>query len=309
MKKLIVSLVLLLATAACTATPKVAAPAKPEMIAGEDYDEYAGADSYANSGDHADSMYYKHPDFFNLTSTDTLTILPKFKTMQQTTEWSCGNAAANMALNYLGITNYTEMQIAEMVNSSTDMDVQGAKPGSADNFYEYGTNVKQLYDFYSQVEGINIYATSYKADYTDTDLITTEDGFSPNAIGNLFPTFSSSSLYASENSDATEAWVEDAKDSYFVKMIVDNLKNDRLMLVEWSDWDGHWTTIIGYDTVGTPGIGDDVIIFADSYDTSDHWQDGYRIYPAERFFYMWNDRNVAMKPYQLQPFITVERTK
>ena len=30
-----------------------------------------------------------------------------------------------------------------------------------------------------------------------------------------------------------------------------------------------------------------MIIVADSYDTTDHNQDGYGIYPAERFFYNW----------------------
>ena len=78
-------------------------------------------------------------------------------------------------------------------------------------------------------------------------------------------------------------------------------------MVEWGDWDGHWVSIIGYDNNGTPSTGDDTLIFADPYDTSDHWQDGYAIFPLERFFYMWQDRKVAPKPYQLQPFIVVDK--
>jgi hypothetical protein len=89
--------------------------------------------------------------------------------------------------------------------------------------------------------------------------------------------------------------VDDAKDSYFVKWVVGNLKAERPIMVEWGDWDGHWQAIIGYDTQGTPGIGDDVIIFADPYDTSDSWQDGYYYYPAERWFYMWQDRAVLLR--------------
>ena len=50
-------------------------------------------------------------------------------------------------------------------------------------------------------------------------------------------------------------------------------------------WGGHWQTIIGYDTMGTETTQDDVIIVADSYDTTDHCQDGYGIYGAERFYY------------------------
>ena len=49
-----------------------------------------GADSVERAGDQKDSPYFKHPDFYNMKSTDTLTLLPKFKTIQQTSEWSCG---------------------------------------------------------------------------------------------------------------------------------------------------------------------------------------------------------------------------
>jgi hypothetical protein len=94
-----------------------------------------------------------------------------------------------------------------------------------------------------------------------------------------------------------------------VKWVTGNLKANRPIMVEWGDWDGHWQAIIGYDTNGTAGIGDDVIIFADPYDTSDSWQDGYYYYPAERWFYMWSDRAVAPKPYQIQPFVIVEPVK
>ena len=36
-------------------------------------------------------------------------------------------------------------------------------------------------------------------------------------------------------------------------------------------------------------FGDDVLIVADPYDTSDHYQDGYYTVPAERFFWMWRE--------------------
>ncbi len=57
------------------------------------------------------------------------------------------------------------------------------------------------------------------------------------------------------------------------------------ILVGWNDWGGHWQVIIGYDTMGTAYEGDDVIIVADSFDTTDHNQDGYGVYGAERFIY------------------------
>ena len=287
-------------------TTKDAIQSKPEMIKGLDYNEYAGADAYNNAGDNLNSKFYKAPDFYNMMSDDQITIIPKFKTMQQTTEWSCGNVTALMVLENLGIKGFTEMQLAEMMGSSVDKDVEGAKPGSANNFFEYGTNVKQLYDFFSTQKDLKVLETSYIANLKAEDLTSENDGLSTADFGNIKPTFSSSSLYASENSDTTEAWVEDAKDSYFVKWLTGHLKEGRPIMVEWGDWDGHWQAIIGYDNNGTPSIGDDVLVFADPYDTSDHWQDGYYFYPLERWFYMWQDRKVAPKPYQLQPYIVVD---
>ena len=287
-------------------TIKDAIQSKPEMIKGLDYNEYAGADAYNNAGDNLNSKFYKAPDFYNMVSDEQITIIPKFKTMQQTTEWSCGNVTALMVLENLGIKGFTEMQLAEMMGSSVDKDVEGAKPGSANNFFEYGTNVKQLYDFFSTQKDLKVLETSYIANPKAEDLTSENDGLSTADFGNIKPTFSSSSLYASENSDTTEAWVEDAKDSYFVKWLTGHLKEGRPIMVEWGDWDGHWQAIIGYDNNGTPSIGDDVLVFADPYDTSDHWQDGYYFYPLERWFYMWQDRKVAPKPYQLQPYIVVD---
>ena len=287
-------------------TTKDAIQSKPEMIKGLDYNEYAGADAYNNAGDNLNSKFYKAPDFYNMVSDDQITIIPKFKTMQQTTEWSCGNVTALMVLENLGIKGFTEMQLAEMMGSSVDKDVEGAKPGSANNFFEYGTNVKQLYDFFITQKDLKVLETSYIANPKAEDLTSENDGLSTADFGNIKPTFSSSSLYASENSDTTEAWVEDAKDSYFVKWLTGHLKEGRPIMVEWGDWDGHWQAIIGYDNNGTPSIGDDVLVFADPYDTSDHWQDGYYFYPLERWFYMWQDRKVAPKPYQLQPYIIVD---
>jgi len=297
-----------------TAAAAAAAPAekpKPQMIEPKsDIDEAGGADAYGNGGDHPDSKYYVNPDFYNMKSDDNLTILSHFKTFQQTSEWSCGNATTLMVLEHFGIDRYDEYEIAELSGSDVDFDTAGSKPGSANNFPEYGTSVDDIVKFFNTIGGFKIVQTSYKSDYKASDLIQEGDTSVPSADwGNLPGTFNSVSLYASDNDPNTDKWVDDAKDSYFVKWVVGNLKAERPIMVEWGDWDGHWQAIIGYDTQGTPGIGDDVIIFADPYDTSDSWQDGYYYYPAERWFYMWQDRAVAPKPYQLQPFVIVEPVK
>ncbi len=290
---------------------KAVAKAKPQMIEPKsDIDEYGGADYYDNAGDHPDSKYYVNPDFYNMKSDDELTIISNFKTFHQTSEWSCGNAMTLMVLEHFGIDDYSEWDIAVKSNAGVDLDVPGSLPGSANNFPEYGTSVDDIIRFFDTIGGFKVIQTSYKADYKASDLIQEGDTSAPaNDWGNLPGTFNSVSLYASDNDPNTDKWVDDAKDSYFVKWVTGHLNADRPIMVEWVDWDGHWQAIIGYDTQGTPGIGDDVIIFADPYDTSDSWQDGYYYYPAERWFYMWNDRAVAPKPYQLQPFVVVEPIK
>lgn len=48
------------------------------------------------------SKYYQHPNVYQATSSDTLTILPNFKTTQQTTGWTCGPTSALMVLEWYG---------------------------------------------------------------------------------------------------------------------------------------------------------------------------------------------------------------
>ena len=91
-------------------------------------------------------------------------------------------------------------------------------------------------------------------------------------------------------------------EEYLIRAIDSNVP----VLVEWVDWYGHWQTIIGLDTCGTENIYDDVLIMADSYDLTDHYQDGYYVVPFARFFCMWRespfvDREVTYE----QPFIAV----
>lgn len=275
----------------------------PELV---NIDEWGGANAYENAGDNPASRYYVSPDFYRMKSDDQLSLLEGFKTYQQTAEWSCGPASALMVLWHFGITDYDEWDISVMMQAHTDLDDPDAEPGSADEFGEYGTDVGQMTRFFEGLAGFQVVETSYREDYTAQDLIPNGD---PNHVaaewGNLPPTFSYMSLYTTENDDDSEDWAE-AADSYFVKWLTGHLEAGRPIMVEWVDWDGHWQVIIGYDNNGTPEIGDDVLIFADPYDTSDHWQDGYYYYPLERWFYMWHDRNIAPKPYQLQPYLVVD---
>jgi len=80
--------------------------------------------------------------------------------------------------------------------------------------------------------------------------------------------------------------------SLFGKWVQNRLKAGTPIMVENVDWGGHWRVIIGYDTMGTDSPGDDVLLMADPFDTTDHLQDGYGVEPAERFFHMWFDAHL-----------------
>jgi len=279
----------------------------PETIpATINIEEWGGANAYENGGDNPGSRYFVNHDFYRAKNDGQLTIIENFKTYQQTSEWSCGPATALMVLWHFGEESYNEWDISVLMKAHTDLDDPEAGPGTANNFGEYGADVSQMTRFFEEMDGFRVVETSYKADYTEDDLIQEGDeDYTSNDWGNLPPTFSYMSLYTTENDDESEDWA-DAADSYFVTWLTGHLKAGRPIMVEWVDWDGHWQAIIGYDNNGTPEIGDDILIFADPYDTSDHWQDGYYIYPLERWFYMWHDRNIAPKPLQLQPYLVVE---
>ena len=68
-----------------------------------------------------------------------------------------------------------------------------------------------------------------------------------------------------------------------------NLEDGLPIIVDWAIGGGHWTTIIGYDSMGTDSYLDDVLIFADSSDAADNYKDGYNVFPAYRFFRMWRE--------------------
>ena len=187
-----------------------------------------GADSVERLGDHIDSPYFSRLDFYNMTSTDTLTILPRFQTQQQTSEWSCGVSSALMVMNWYGkLGDYNEETLAAFRGTI------GSKPGA--------TSLSQLIDIFNAVGGFSCYS-------------------------------------------AIDAG-EEVYDIFTFDYIQQTLAAGNPIIIGWNDWGGHWQVIIGYDTMGTETTQDDVIIVADPYDTTDHNQDGYGVYSAERFLY------------------------
>ena len=191
-----------------------------------DYADF-GANTVERDGDHEDSPYFYRVDFYNAKSEDGLYILPQFKTIQQTSWWSCGVSCTEMVLNYFGRRDdWNEENLAALRENHEDQHI--------------GTCLDQIIDMFEAVGGFAL-ETTY--DY------------------------------------------EDNPDTVNMAFIREHIAAGIPVIVGWNDWGGHWQVIIGYDTMGTEYEGDDVIIVADPFDTTDHNQDGYGVYGAERFIY------------------------
>lgn len=107
------------------------------------------------------------------------------------------------------------------------------------------------------------------------------------------------------NTDRRFETIEEVE-SFFVNTI----DSGTPIMVDWVDWAGHWQVLIGIDTCSSETPYDDVLIFADPYDVTDHKQDGYYTFPLGRFFGMWREGACAEKaePY-VQPFIIAKPKK
>ena len=231
----------------------------------------SGASAYDGIGNVKDSAYFPVFDFYNMKSTDTLTLLPKFKTYQQTTEYTCGPATALMVLNHFGETSYDELEIADVMNCNKDLNYSNKEnPGLADEQGEFGTSTSGMVHFFEEI-GWDVKSSLTEADETGYTFETPEQ---------------------------------------FRDFVLATLNDNAPIMVENIDFGGHWRAIIGYDTMGTEDvISDDVLIMADAYDTSDHLQDGYNYVNAERFFYMWFDSHILPETQKQQQWLVAKPSK
>lgn len=208
----------------------------------------AATGGYERSGDHNNSPYWMHPDFYNMESTDTLKILSNFQTLQQSEEWTCGLTSALMVLNWFGL---AEGESDVSLATHRQNGVTGAT---------YLDGMIEVFDYINEEYGTDlVYISTYDLDDRDG-----EESY----IGDYC-------LQAGTQED-------------WYGLIPYLLENGIPVMVGSDEWGGHWQVIIGYDDMGTiDRTEDDVIILADAYDTTDHNQDGYVIDGFERLVYGW----------------------
>ena len=103
-----------------------------------------GADSVERQGDHADSPYFRAPDFYHMQSNENLTILSGFQTQQQTSEWSCGVSSAMMILNWYGkLGNHNEETLAQYRSNKLEPEA---------------TSMSQMVEIFEGVGGFDLYS-------------------------------------------------------------------------------------------------------------------------------------------------------
>lgn len=102
--------------------------------------------------DHPGSPYYYNYDFYNAENTDTLTILPHFRTIQQAKNFTCGIVNIQMVLDYFGkMGEWNEENLAAL------------RPDH--NEQHLGLCLDQLIDIFNQVGGFELETTyDYKDD-------------------------------------------------------------------------------------------------------------------------------------------------
>lgn len=202
----------------------------------------ASADVF-RTADYQYSPFYKNVDAYNLKSTKTRTMLERYKSIQQATEYTCGVTSMLSVLEWFGMrADMNEMDLA-ITRNKTD-GLPGTTIEEMLNVIEQlpdDWDVKSSYDI---VEGESEFECGLmiEGDYMD--------------LGEIIP--------------------------YYLGKGVP-------IMVLTHEWGGHYQTVIGYDTMGTESTCDDVILLMDSYDTTDHNQDGYVVQSFERLIYDWTN--------------------
>lgn len=227
---------------------------------------------YHGNGNVIASPYFPNLDFFNMTSNDHLTMISYFKTYQQTRPYSCASAIALMVLHHFGNANWQEMDIADAMAAFHGLPTETQRP----------VPVSDLVAFFSSI-GWDV----------DSNLSHTKP-------------------FKAEQWDrpwSLRPWASFPTEEAFSKFCRNTLAQGVPIMVENIDWGGHWRIIVGYDTMGTETLDDDVLILVDPHDTADHWQDGFVVEHMQKFFHTWFDIFVMDTTERLQPWVVARPTK
>ncbi len=109
------------------------------------------------SGDHPGSPYFCNIDFYNAKPTETLLLLPSFRTYQQTSQDSCGLACVMMVLDYYDkLADWDEQSLGALPTSHEDIHNGLCLEQMMEIFQKVGGfEMKTTYDYGKRVNSIN----------------------------------------------------------------------------------------------------------------------------------------------------------
>lgn len=225
------------------------------------------ATAYFHAADYPDSPYFPQFDFYHMYSHGSLSMLPCFRTYQQTRVYSCASAVALMTLYHFGVEDWEELQIADRMASFHGLPPDTHRP----------IPVKDLVMFFESL-GWDVESNLECAARAPENMHVYDPWRSERA--KTFPTLEDFAAYCRATICAGAP-----------------------IMVENIDWGAHWRVIVGFDDMGTGSAAHGVLILADPHDTADHCQDGFVIEHIDKFYSMWYDIFVMERDECTQPFV------
>ncbi len=232
-----------------------------------DYALESEATAYFKAADVPGSPYFPLIDFYHSYSRGSLSILPCFRTYQQTRGYTCASAVALMTLYHFGFSDWEELKIADKMASFHGLPPDTRRP----------VPVSDLARFFESL-GWDVESNLERARLAPED----EHVYDPwrSEAAKTFPTLESFAAYCRRT-----------------------IRSGAPIMVENIDWGAHWRVIIGYDDMGTDNPAHGVLILSDPHDTADHCQDGYVVEHIDKFYSMWYDIFVMERDECTQPFV------
>lgn len=198
----------------------------------------AATGGYENSGNFDESPYFTLNDYYNMKNGDgktgTLHILHNFKTIQQSTEWTCGTASALMNIEWFDMNENRVGDDPGAGFKETDVSLathrQKGRAGATSN-----DGMKEVFEYMSD---------QYDQEWC---VLTNEDMVDPD--GEPDPEAESEETYIGDYClQAGDSYPED-----WPGLIPYLIDNGIPMMIGSDEWGGHWQVIIGYDGMGTEG--------------------------------------------------------
>lgn len=234
----------------------------------EEYSLETEATAFFKAADCQNSPYFPKIDFYHSYSHGSLSMLPCFRTYQQTRGHTCASAVALMTLCHFGNYDWHELEISDKMAS-----FHGLPPGT-----RRPTPVGDLLRFFRSIGWETESNLPCAARYP----VSGEREYNP---------------WAAERAK-TFPRLEDFA-AYCKKMLRAGIP----IMVENIDWGAHWRAIVGYDDMGSDNPLHGVLIIVDPHDTADHCQDGFVIEHIDKFYCTWYDVFVMELTECTQPFV------